>query len=87
MLSDGLGYSVQHFDDILFLKVDSSGIITTIAGLGNIRYSGDGGPASASQLTFAKGVAISPSGDIYIADTGNFVVRKVKYFNFQLRKK
>ncbi len=58
-------------------KVAPSGIITTVAGNGTAGYSGDGGPANSAQLTTPSGVALDSAGSLYIADTGNSVVRKV----------
>ncbi|MCP4263323.1 MAG: hypothetical protein GY774_38325, partial [Planctomycetes bacterium] len=58
-------------------KVDTSGIITTVAGNGQIIYSGDGGPASEAGLRFPYGVAVDSIGNVYIADTGNQRIRKV----------
>ncbi|HEY4184054.1 MAG TPA: hypothetical protein VGP07_03255 [Polyangia bacterium] len=40
-------------------------------------YAGDGGPESAALLSMPKALALAPSGDLYIADTRNFRVRKV----------
>ncbi len=58
-------------------KIDSLGIITTIAGSGVQGFSGDGGPATLAKLDFPQGVCISPTGDIYITDRNNFRIRKV----------
>jgi uncharacterized protein (TIGR03437 family) len=55
----------------------SGGSISTIAGNGVISYSGDGGPASSAQLNTPQAVAVDSSGNFYIADTLNNVVRKV----------
>jgi len=57
--------------------VTAFGTISTIAGTGGKGYSGDGAPASAARLNQPKGVAVDGSGNIYIADTGNFRVRKI----------
>jgi sugar lactone lactonase YvrE len=54
-----------------------SGQITTIAGNGTSGYSGDGGPATQAQIYFPQGVAADGSGNVYIADAGNGVIRKV----------
>lgn len=58
-------------------KVDTSGVITTVAGNGTGGYSGDGGPAAGAQLRFPRGVTVDISGNLLIADTFNDVVRKV----------
>jgi sugar lactone lactonase YvrE len=58
-------------------KVDTNGIITTVAGNGNIGYSGDGGAATSAQLASPTGVAVDSTGNLYIADFYNSLVRKV----------
>jgi uncharacterized protein (TIGR03437 family) len=56
-------------------EITADGYIFTIAGNGNIGYSGDGGSGSAAALNFPRGVAIGPDGRVYFADTGNNVIR------------
>lgn len=58
-------------------KVSPAGMITTIAGTGIGGYSGDGGPATAATLNFPAAVAVDGNGNIFIADSGNAVIRKV----------
>ncbi|MBI4237965.1 MAG: hypothetical protein HY696_06060 [Deltaproteobacteria bacterium] len=58
-------------------RVDRSGVITTVAGTGSAGYSGDGGPATAAQLTRPSEVDVDPHGNIYIADPGAHVIRRV----------
>jgi len=58
--------------------VASSGNITLVAGTaGTAAYSGDGGPASLAALHYPEGVAVDGSGDVFVADTSNNVVRLV----------
>ncbi len=57
-------------------KVDTNGVITTIAGNGTTGYSGDGGPATNAALRNPTGVAVDGFGNIYIADTQGARVRK-----------
>lgn len=58
-------------------KINSSGIISTIAGNGTVGYSGDGLIATNAELNQPTDVAVDASGNVYIADYSNFVVRKV----------
>ena len=58
-------------------KVDSDGIIATIAGNGTIGNAGDGGPATAARLSWPTGVALDAAGNLYIADTNNERIRRV----------
>src|ERR1700722_18660899 len=58
-------------------KVDPAGIISTYAGTGVPGYSGDRGPAAAAQLSFPTAIALDTAGNMYIADQGNFVVRRI----------
>ncbi len=58
-------------------KVDASGVITTIAGSGSAAYGGDGGAATAADIYNPAGVAVDTSGNVYIADTWNHVIRKI----------
>lgn len=58
-------------------KVDTSGNISTYAGVGTFGYSGDSGPAVNAQLWYPTGLALDTSGNLYIADPGNGTVRKV----------
>ncbi len=58
-------------------KVTSAGVVSTVAGTGTRGYSGDGGAATAAQLNLPGGVAVDGSGNLYIADSFNFRIRKV----------
>jgi hypothetical protein len=54
-----------------------AGIISTIAGNGNPLYTGDGGPAAAATLNDPGDVAMDGAGNLYIADSGNNVIRVI----------
>jgi len=54
-----------------------AGTITSIVGNGDPSYTGDGGLASSATLSSPDGLAIDGAGNIYIADTGNNVIRKI----------
>ncbi|WP_206105479.1 InlB B-repeat-containing protein [Paenibacillus thalictri] len=58
-------------------KVDTSGVISTVAGVGTASYSGDGGAAVAAELNSPKRVALDSSGNLYIADSLNSRIRKI----------
>ena len=55
----------------------SSGVITTVAGTGNVGYTGDFGPATSAQMAPSYGVAVDASGNLYISDFFSHVIRKV----------
>ncbi len=57
--------------------ISSGQIITTIAGTGTSGFTGDGGAATAARLSNPYGVIADNNGNIYIADDGNNVVRKI----------
>ncbi len=68
---------ISDFGNNRIRKVSTTGIITTIAGNGTAGYSGDSGSATAAELNEPEGIAIDSAGNLYFADAGNNVVRKV----------
>ena len=58
-------------------KISPTGGIVTVAGNGTSGYTGDGGAATAAELNAPSKVIFDPAGNLYIADTGNNVIRYV----------
>src|ERR1022692_78054 len=58
-------------------RVGASGIITVYAGNGIQGFNGDGGQATAAELFQPSGLSVDSSGNLYIADFGNYRVRMV----------
>jgi len=75
---DGAGgfYVVSQHQNRVY-RVVADGRLSLIAGVGPAGFSGDGGPATAAQLNQPYAVAVDSAGNIFIADTGNFCIRKV----------
>ena len=74
--SSGNVFIVDEFNHCI-RKVNTAGIISTIAGLGTPGFSGDGGPSSAAQLNTPNAIAIDQSGNIFISDNSNSRIRKI----------
>jgi uncharacterized protein (TIGR03437 family) len=55
----------------------SGSIVNTVAGTGVPGFSGDGASALTAQLNLPYGVAVDPSGNLYVADLGNNRVRRI----------
>jgi streptogramin lyase len=58
-------------------KLTPAGTLSTLAGNGTTGYSGDGGPASAAILNMPNGICGDTSGNLYITEYYNKVVRKI----------
>ena len=58
-------------------EITTDGVIHTVAGNGSAGYSGDGGQATAARLSSPQGIALDAAGNLYIADSGNNVIRMV----------
>jgi hypothetical protein len=60
------------------LKLDlAKGVIHHAAGTGQKGFTGNGGPALEATMNGPKGIAVTPSGNVYIADTENHVIRMI----------
>jgi PKD repeat protein len=79
MVEDSTGnlYIADEYNQRV-LKMTSSGTVSTVAGtLGVIGYTGDGGSATAATMNHPFNLALDGSGDLFICDALNSVVRKV----------
>jgi sugar lactone lactonase YvrE len=76
---DGYGnmYIADSGHSRIRMVTAKTGIISTFAGNGNYGLTGDQGPAISATLNTPSGVALDGAGNLYIADTGNNVIRKV----------
>ncbi|MBV9612818.1 MAG: hypothetical protein JO091_10105, partial [Acidobacteriaceae bacterium] len=68
-------------NDIVYAIRTTDGRVLAIAGRGGAGYSGDGASAVNAQLNAPSALALDALGDLYIADTGNNVIRKVDGFS------
>src|SRR5438094_138552 len=84
--SDGHTYAVAtdaagnvYFisDNCVFKLEQQNGVLTPVAGNSRVGYAGDGGPAINAQLSDPRGVAVDGAGNLFIADSGNYRIRKV----------
>ncbi len=64
-IADGYNYRIR--------KINTSGIITTVAGTGNSGYAGNGGPATAALLNTVQGIGCDSVGNVYFVDNNNVV--------------
>lgn len=61
----------------LVRKIDTEGVISTLAGKGVPQFSGDGGPAKEAGLWWPRALAIAPGGRLLVGDTLNMRVRSI----------
>jgi len=87
MISDPAGIAIDGAGDVYFAdtgnhvirRIDAiTGYLSTVAGTGTVQgYTGDNGLATAATLSLPEGLAFDANGNLYIADTGNNVIREV----------
>ncbi len=70
LVADTRNHAIRRYDP-------TTGAVTTVAGTGLPGFSGDGGPPEAAELREPFGVAVGEGG-IWIADSGNHVVRRIR---------
>jgi len=59
------------------VRLVQDGVVTTVAGTGEVGFAGDGGPATAAQLKWPSALELDLAGNLYIADTRNHAVRRL----------
>ena len=77
-LAGNAAANLIYFSDVNsnIYQITPSGI-TRVAGTGTAGYAGDGGLASAAKLNLPLGLALDGSGNLYIADSGNNLIREM----------
>ena len=87
MINSPAGLTIDPVGNIYIAQIGNrirmiaagTNIITTLAGDGDEGYTGDGGPATAAELNNPTGVAVDATGNLYIADFSNSVIRYVAW--------
>ena len=69
---------ISDFGGARVYELSPNGFLTTAAGTGSAGISGDNGPAIQAQLSYPAGLAFDAQGVLYVADSGNHLVRRVK---------
>jgi uncharacterized protein (TIGR03437 family) len=84
-LNEPTGIAINAAGDVYFSdslnnrirKIDTNGVINTVAGNSQVGLVGDGGPALAARVTAPEALAFDAAGNLYIADAGNHAIRKM----------
>ena len=73
----GGGFALGDMGNSRIRRVSPDGTIVTVAGTGEAGFSGDGGPATAAQVSRPRGLAVLADGGLLIPDTDNHRIRRV----------
>ena len=57
-------------------KITPAGLVTTLAGLA-VNYGSEDGTGSAARFSFPAGLALDSTGNVYVADSNNYTIRKI----------
>src|SRR5438552_1177470 len=75
--TDAAGNVYFISDNCVFKLEQQNGVLTPVAGNSRVGYADDGGPAIFAQLSDPRGVAVDGAGNLFIANSGNYRIRKV----------
>jgi sugar lactone lactonase YvrE len=67
----------QYNNRIRKIAKGAAGLISTVAGNGTLGYGGENGPATSAMLANPASISVAADQSIYVADQGNFRVRKI----------
>lgn len=67
---------VADYDAHQIKRIDAKGEIANVVGDGRALYAGDGGPGAKASLNHPHEIRFNSAGDLFIADTGNHVIRR-----------
>lgn len=70
-------YVADTGNNVIWIISSTSGTASIFAGTGTAGYTGDGGPATSAALRSPAGLAFDNAGNLYVADSGNNVVREI----------
>ncbi len=68
---------ISDANNVRIRKINTSGIISTVAGNGTSGYSGDGAAALSAQLNLPGAMAFDSIGNLFFCDQGNNVIRVI----------
>src|SRR5437867_3221404 len=77
--TDATGNVYFISDNCVFKLEQQNGVLTRVAGNSRVGYSGDGASAINARLSDPRGVAVDGAGNLFIADSGNYRIRKVSF--------
>ena len=77
MVDVGNNLYISDHNNMRVRRVDTAGIITTVAGNGNSSFSGDGGAATNAGLYYPCGLVMDSFGNLFIADQGHYRIRQI----------
>ncbi len=69
---------ISDFGGARVYQLSPQGSLSTVAGTGSAGVSGDNGPATQAALSHPAGLAFDPQGALFVADSGNHLIRRIK---------